>query len=176
MRAILGLSLLPVLATAFPFTDTSIHKDAAPVLSAANAQEIDDSYIVVFKKHVGHETASQHHEWVQDLHIKTEQILKTDLKKRSYASDVYDGLKHTYNVAGELLGYSGNFHEDVIEEIRRHPDVSTFDLVLLRAMPCNHHDIFTTVERRYGVCWSRSHRREVVMLRRSSVLDTLHET
>lgn len=124
MRAAFGLSLLPLLAAAFPFRDTSIHKDAAPLLSATNAREIQDSYIIVFKKHVDHDSAREHHGWVQDLHFRTEQVLKTDLKKRDLTGDVFAGLKHTYNLAGNLLGYSGHFHEDVIEEIRRHPDVS----------------------------------------------------
>jgi len=48
-------------------------------------------------------------------------------RKRSLfpsAEDVFEGLKHTYNVAGNLMGYSGHFDEDVISEVRRHPDVA----------------------------------------------------
>lgn len=126
MRGILGLSLLPLLVAASPLRETSIHGDAAPVLSAANADEIADNYIVVFKKHVNHNSAVEHHSWVNDLHVKTEQY-KMDLKKKrsiSSVDDVFGGLKHTYNIAGSLLGYSGHFDAEVIEEIRRHPDVS----------------------------------------------------
>lgn len=36
----------------------------------------------------------------------------------------YEGLKHTFEFGGSLLGYSGHFDEDVIEQVRRHPDVS----------------------------------------------------
>lgn len=50
---------------------------------------------------------------------------KSHLAKRSQLPIItFGGLKHTYNIAGSLLGYSGHFDEDVIERVRRHPDVS----------------------------------------------------
>lgn len=89
--------------------------------------EIPDSYIVVFKDHVKENAATEHHGWVQELHT-------TSLKKRSqipllksgseWLNDAADGLKHTYNISGQLLGYSGTFDEGVVDEIRRHPDVA----------------------------------------------------
>ena len=98
--------------------------------------EIPDSYIVVFKDHVKENSAIEHHTWVQELH--------TSLKKRSqipllkagseWLNDAADGLKHTFNLAGELLGYSGTFDESVVEEIRKHPDVS-----LLQHFHCQSH-------------------------------------
>ncbi|KAF2721091.1 vacuolar serine protease [Polychaeton citri CBS 116435] len=125
MRAAL-LSLAPLLAAASPIVvDQSIHKDAAPLLSASNAKEIKDNYIVVFKKHVTQDLAVEHHGWVGNLHDETQKV-KTDLKKRSQTpmmDELFSGMKHTYNIAGSLLGYSGHFDEDVIEQIRRHPDV-----------------------------------------------------
>merc|ERR1711981_12569 len=81
--------------------------------------------IVVFKKHVTEKHAADHHSWVQDIHLNT-QDAKTELRKRSQTpmvDDIFGGLKHTYNIAGSLLGYSGHFDEDVLEQIRRHPDV-----------------------------------------------------
>ncbi|KAL5336265.1 peptidase S8/S53 domain-containing protein [Aspergillus crustosus] len=128
MKGILGLSLLPLLAAASPLGVESIHNGAAPVLSSTNAKEIPDSYIVVFKKHVDSDAATAHHSWVQDIH--GQQIGRSsDLKKRflgfefGFGEEVYDGLKGTFNIAGSLMGYSGHFHEDTIEEIRNHPDV-----------------------------------------------------
>ena len=118
------LLLLPLVA-ASPLTVGTIHNDAAPLLSSSNAKEIPNSYVVVFKKHVTHETASQHHSWVQDLHYTT-QNTKTELRKRDQfplQDTVFDGLRHTYNIAGNLLGYSGHFDDDVIEQVRRDPDV-----------------------------------------------------
>jgi len=134
MKGIASLALLPLLAAAKPivksdssFSHESIHGDAAPVISSVDAEEIPDNYIVVFKDHVDTTLAAAHHGWVQDLHTGVESS-KMELRKRSQspmADAVYDGLKHTYNIAGSLMGYSGHFDEDVIEAVRNHPDVST---------------------------------------------------
>ena len=123
--ALAGLSLA-TLATASPVLVNSIHNDAAPIISASNAKEIADNYMIKFKDHVTQNLAAEHHGWVQDLHEKT-QVAKTELRKRSQSpmvDDIFNGLKHTYNIAGGLMGYAGHFDEDVIEQIRRHPDVS----------------------------------------------------
>lgn len=109
------------------FDSTTIHRDAAPLISSTNAKEIPNSYMIKFKDHVTQELAAAHHGWVMDIHTTTENR-KIDLRKRSLdfgSFDIFAGLKHTYNIAGGLIGYSGHFDEDVIEEIRRHPDVRT---------------------------------------------------
>ncbi|KAJ9295056.1 hypothetical protein DTO271G3_6226 [Paecilomyces variotii] len=124
MKAVLGL-FLPLLAAASPVIVDSIHNGAAPVLSSANAQEVPDSYIVVFKKHVTAEAAAAHHSWVQDIHSDVENQ-RMELRKRSqfpFQDEMFEGLKHTYNIAGQLMGYSGHFDDSVIEQVRRHPDV-----------------------------------------------------
>ncbi|KAJ5573701.1 Subtilisin-like serine protease [Penicillium hispanicum] len=122
MKGFLGLTLLPLLAAASPVVVDSIHNDAAPILSSMNSEEIPDSYIVVFKKHIDTSAAAAHHSWVQDIHA----IQRMELKKRSlfgFDGEGFNGLKHTFHVAGSLMGYAGHFHEDVIEQVRRHPDV-----------------------------------------------------
>lgn len=124
MKGFLGLSLLPLLVSASPVVVDSIHNNAAPILSSMTSQEVPDSYIVVFKKHVSAESAAAHHSWVQDIH--SSQFERTELRKRSLfgvGDNLFGGLKDTFNVAGSLLGYSGHFNEDVIEQVRRHPDV-----------------------------------------------------
>ena len=124
MKVFPVLSLLPLLASTSPVIIDTIHNEAAPVLSSTQATEIPDSYIVVFKKDVTHATAVSHHDWVLDQHVEIE-TAKSDLNKRSqFPIATFGGLKHTYNIAGGLLGYSGHFDESVIERIRRHPDVS----------------------------------------------------
>lgn len=126
MKGFLGLALLPLLTAASPVVVDSIHNGAAPILSSTTSQEVPDSYIVVFKKHVDPSAAAAHHSWVQDIH--TTQNGRWELKKRSlfgFDTDAYLGLKHTFHVAGSLMGYAGHFHEDVIEQVRRHPDVSS---------------------------------------------------
>jgi len=128
MRTAAFLSVLPLLASASPVLNVgTIHKDAAPIVSSANAKEVPNSYIVVFKKNVKNEDAAAHHDWVQSLHLSS-QDARTELRKRSQfpiMDEVFEGLKHTYNIAGGILGYSGHFDEETIEQVRRHPDVST---------------------------------------------------
>jgi len=113
--------LLAALSSASPVLIDTIHNEAAPLLSSVNAKEIADSYIIVFKKHVTHDVALVHHHWVQEVHEQ-----KTELRKRSqfpFSDTIFGGLQHTFNVAGNLMGYSGHFDDSVIEAIRRHPDV-----------------------------------------------------
>jgi cerevisin len=129
MRGLIGFSLLPLLASSAPtFSTETIHEGVAPLISSSNSIEVPDSYIVVFKKHVSEAAASDHHSWVQDIHLNSE-TERTELRKRSQfpiTTDIFEGLKHTYNIAGNFLGYSGHFDDSVIEKVRRHPDVSGF--------------------------------------------------
>ncbi|MCJ1399800.1 serine protease [Xylographa trunciseda] len=126
MKGLLSLALLPLLAASSPISIDTIHNEAAPIHSSSNAEEIPNSYMIVFKKDVNHQAASAHHEWVQMLHLSTEDS-KMELRKKSQipmSSNIFEGLRHTYNIAGSLVGYSGHFDEDVIEQVRRHPDVA----------------------------------------------------
>ena len=132
MRSALSLLLLPLFVSASPVLNVgTIHNDAAPILSSVNAKEIPNSYMVVFKKHVKHIDAASHHDWVQNLHLSSQKE-QAELRKRSQypiSTDIFEGLKHTYNIAGGLLGYSGHFDDETVEQIRRHPDVSYFTLL-----------------------------------------------
>lgn len=130
MRFLLGLvPLLPWLSSASPVLNVqTIHNGVAPLLSSTSSKPIPDSYIVVFKDHVSHSSAAAHHSWVMDLH-QTSSSSRTDNRKRSQIpllDDIFEGLKHTYDIVGDLMGYSGHFDEDVIEQVRRHPDVSLY--------------------------------------------------
>lgn len=126
MKSLVAVALLPLLAAASPLLNVAtIHHDAAPILSSILSKEIPDSYMVVFKDHITHNAAVLHHDWVKDMHLSAE-AEKNELRKRSqfpFTRSAFDGLKHTYNIGGSLFGYSGHFDEDVIELIRRHPDV-----------------------------------------------------
>lgn len=127
MKGALSLLALPLLAAASPVIKTTVFDDnVAPLYASDNGKHIEDSYIIVLKKHVTHSLAAEHHDWVKDIHTKTEHK-KRALAKRSQmpiVDNLFSGLRHTYNIGGGLMGYSGHFDEDVIEEIRRHPDVS----------------------------------------------------
>ncbi|KAI9046879.1 hypothetical protein LZ554_008957 [Drepanopeziza brunnea f. sp. 'monogermtubi'] len=129
MRGLISFSLLPLLASSAPtsssFSTETIHEGFAPLISSSNAVEVPDSYIVVFKKHVTEAAASHHCSWVKETHVESESA-RTELRKRSQfpvTEDIFEGLKHTYNIAGSFLGYSGHFDDSVIEKVRRHPDV-----------------------------------------------------
>lgn len=137
-----ALSLLSLTA-ASPILDIgTIHKDAAPILSSTESKPVPNSYMVVFKKHVKHADAQGHHSWVQSIHTKSESD-RMELRKRSQfplTADVFEGLKHTYNIVGSMMGYSGHFDDETIEQIRRHPDVSTpFDTLSGDGELCTRH-------------------------------------
>lgn len=120
--AVLGLAIG---AAASPLFNTGSIPEA-PLLQSVNAKHIPNSYIVKFKDHVKHHEAAAHHSWVNELHVQTESR-KLELRKRSsmpFVDDVFGGMKHTYNIAGSFLGYSGHFDDAVLEQVRRHPDVS----------------------------------------------------
>lgn len=125
MRGILALTLAACAAAA-P-TVSTIHGDSAPILSSTNAEVVPNSYIIKFKKHVTESSAADHHNWIQKIHASKEDE-RFDLRKRGQlplVDDVFRGLKHTYKVGEHFMGYSGHFDDSVIEEVRRHPDVST---------------------------------------------------
>ena len=129
MRRVLGSVLalrLAACAVAAPsFSHESIHGDAAPILSSSNAEVVPNSYIVKFKDHVTPSVAENHHAWVQQVHAGRE-IERSDLRKRSQIpllDDVFRGLRHTFHIGEEFLGYSGHFDDSTIEHVRRHPDV-----------------------------------------------------
>ena len=126
MRGVVALSLACVAAAAPSFSIETVHDGAAPILSSAVAEEIPNSYIIKFKKHVSESSASDHHSWVQKLHGGREDE-RLELRKRGQVpmvDDVYRGLKHTYKISTDFLGYAGHFDDQTIEEVRRHPDVS----------------------------------------------------
>jgi cerevisin len=128
---------------ASPLLDTAvIDKDAAPLLSSTSAaeHEIPNNYIVIFKKHVDYAKASDHHSWVANMHESSVRELRkrsqtplTLEREKSWFENVEAlvGLKHTYNISGNLMGYSGAFDDAVLNEIRRNPDVSFPGLSLL---------------------------------------------
>jgi cerevisin len=135
MRGFLSLAALPALAAGSPLFVDSIHNEAAPILSSVNSKHVPDSYIVVFKDHVSKDAAEAHHLWVQGVHDdRTSE--RMELRKRSMIPEqesIFAGLRHTYHIPGKLLGYSGHFDEDVIERVRRHPDVSQTQPLLSQA-------------------------------------------
>lgn len=117
---------LAALAVASPSVSVeTVHDGAAPLLESTGADTIPGHYIIKFKKDVSGSSISDHHTWVQQIHGEGEQR-RLELRKRGLdvSNDVFSGIKHTYSIGDGFLGYSGQFDEDVIEQVRRHPDVS----------------------------------------------------
>src|SRR4051794_28450221 len=85
--ALLASTAAPIVI-ASPIVDTQIiNKEHAPLLSSVNAAEIEDSYIVVFKKHVSENDAFKHHQWVTTAHGEAMNVHGQDpLGNRGYAS------------------------------------------------------------------------------------------
>lgn len=126
MRGLVTLSLAACAVAAPSFSTETIHDGAAPILSSNNADEIPNAYIIKFKDHVSESSASDHHSWIQKIHGEREDERVIELRKRGeiLGDDVFRGLKHTYKIGNGFLGYSGHFDDRVIEQVRRHPDVS----------------------------------------------------
>ncbi|KAF9192465.1 serine protease [Haplosporangium sp. Z 767] len=97
-------------AVAFPsFTQSN---RLAPVISSIDADVVPDSYVVVFKDGV---RANEHASWVHDLH-------KRDLNANGIWDNIVSGVKHVYDM-GQFQGIAGRFRADVLEEIRKNPNV-----------------------------------------------------
>ncbi|KAF6806898.1 subtilisin-like serine protease [Colletotrichum sojae] len=132
MRGIIGaVAGLAAVASASPsLSIETVHDGMAPVLSATNAEAVPNSYIIKFKKHVSESGASDHQSWVQNIHTSA-QDERLELRKRGQeplVDGVFHGLKHTYKIGKDFLGYAGHFDEDTIEKIRRHPDVEFIEV------------------------------------------------
>lgn len=115
---------LAAAAAASPSIET-IHDGAAPILSSTTAETIPGHYIIGFKKDVPESAVTDHHSWIQQIHGEGEEQ-RTELRRRGLdvSDDIFSGIKHTYKVADGFLGYAGSFDDEVIEQVRRHPDVS----------------------------------------------------
>lgn len=95
------------------------HSEAmAPMLASDNAEVIPDSYFVVFKNGI---RAQDNSGWVQDLHQRDVSI--------NGLSDRDSGVRHVFDM-GSFQGLAGRFSPEVLDEIRRNPDVSSISLSL----------------------------------------------
>ncbi|KKA27603.1 hypothetical protein TD95_001439 [Thielaviopsis punctulata] len=123
MKTSVLLSLAAAVSAApSSFNAGTIHSDAAPLLTAINAETVPNSYIIKFKKHVDGKAASTHHSWVQQLHEEGEEK-RVELRRRGTEFGVLSGLKHTFKIGETFQGYAGQFDEELVEKLRRHPDV-----------------------------------------------------
>ncbi|ORY04518.1 hypothetical protein K493DRAFT_311363 [Basidiobolus meristosporus CBS 931.73] len=89
-----------------------IEQPAAPIISSLDAEVIPNSYIVVLKSGSRNSLLS-HQAWLTSML----QISNADSQAEA------NQIKHIYDADG-FRGYSGRFHEDVIERIREMDDVA----------------------------------------------------
>ncbi|KAI9320513.1 serine protease 1 [Dichotomocladium elegans] len=95
--------------------------DMAPLHVPSGAEAISGSYIVILKSTAN---VTQHHEWVtaqvgpasggapsRDMYLN-----------QAAAAEIANGIHHKYN-SHTWKGYSGRFTDDMVDKIRRSPDV-----------------------------------------------------
>ncbi|KAF8924225.1 serine protease [Dissophora ornata] len=118
LSTVAALLLAASSAVAYP---SFIHSERmAPVISSIEAEVVPDSYIVVFKSGV---SVSDHAAWVRDISFRdTVRNDASDDDDDSLGDGIASGVRHVYDM-GEFQGLAGRFRPDVLDEIRRHPDV-----------------------------------------------------
>lgn len=114
MKWVFGLSVLAFVVLAVAQVD--------PTVCSRVLKTIPNSYIIVFKKGLLPEVAAQCREWVKSLHQLAEQ--SREALQFPGNSNPLRGLIHTYEI-GDMVGYSGQFADDVIQQVRQSPNVSS---------------------------------------------------
>lgn len=117
--SVVALALASTVSAAYPPARSAyVHSEQlAPIISSTEAEIIPDSYFVVFKSGV---LASDHSAWVHELADVSASGCHGSDEKSSFS-----GVKHVYDM-GDFQGLAGQFHPDVLSEIRKNPDVSFY--------------------------------------------------
>ncbi|KAI1299948.1 serine protease [Mortierella claussenii] len=89
----------------------------APVISSIDAEVVPDSYFIVFKNGV---RVNDHEAWVRDLHHHDVRL--NGAWDNEFDDNFASGVRHVYDM-GSFQGLAGRFRPEVVEEIRRNPDV-----------------------------------------------------
>ena len=95
---------------------------AAPFVTSERAQAnlIEDAYIIVFQDDVDDSILSQHFLWLNEHHNSMMGSLrKRDSQHPFVTSTESHGLKHVFSIGPGLKGYSGRFLPETIEAIRK---------------------------------------------------------
>jgi len=91
--------------------------------SPLQSHQLLDSYIVILKDNLSAPATNGHLSWVRHLNSIREN-LRLELRKRGQEPQVFAGVKHTYTISGNPIGYSGHFDAGLIEEIQKSPEVN----------------------------------------------------
>jgi len=93
----------------------------APLMSSENAQVIPDQYIIVLKSELGKDEIKYHHNCIHSA-IKVEGE-NQNITKRSLLDQFVSGIRHVYDF-DSFKGYSGRFSNEILDEIRKRPEVA----------------------------------------------------
>ncbi|KAI7820828.1 hypothetical protein BC939DRAFT_218281 [Gamsiella multidivaricata] len=115
-------ALLLAASSAVAFPSFIQSERLAPVISSVEAEVVPDSYFVVFKDGV---RAYDQAAWVSDLHHQD--LMMNGAWDDGFDESMINGVNHLYDM-GSFQGLAGRFRPEVLDEIRRNPDVS--------ALPC----------------------------------------
>jgi len=99
---------------------TAAPEQQAPLLSAENADLIENGYIVILKEDISPEEVEAHHNFLLETLTVHGGLVSVDDGSSVNGSNE---LKHVYEMP-KLKGYAGTFTETAIEQIRRHPSVA----------------------------------------------------
>lgn len=111
LSTVAALVLVAASSAAAQFAPCHSEALLAPMLVSENAEVIPDSYFVVFKNGI---RAQDNSGWVQGLHQRHVSV--------NGLSDHDSGVRHVFDM-GSFQGLAGRFSPDVLDEIRRNPDV-----------------------------------------------------
>lgn len=107
------------------FFSSSSDGDSAPLVNSLSSMSVTNSYIIKFKDHVDEETLSAHH---QKFFEEDQSSLNMKRSQKVFSITDSDdemstkGVKHHYNM-NLFKGYSGKFTPDVLDLIRKDPQV-----------------------------------------------------
>ena len=96
---------------------------------------IPNSYLVKLKDDTTESIATQHLEWLQQLHT-TRSTKKKEIRRQSGRQAIlnneqdFNGLTYSYDLGDSFRGYAVYTSADVIDQIRRHPDVRPFSYLM----------------------------------------------
>ncbi|KAF8978055.1 serine protease [Entomortierella lignicola] len=116
VAAVLLVAATPF-AAAYPSSFIQTER-LAPLVSSVEAEVVPDSYFVVFKDGV---RASENAAWVKDLH--RHDIAVNGVWDNEFDGTFTSGVRHVYDM-GSFQGLAGRFRPEVLEEIRKNPDVA----------------------------------------------------
>lgn len=95
-------------------TVSFLFDDLAPLYSSVDAEEVPDSYIVVFKDSINVMESSKHTTWLTSL-IQTKADIKRNNKEK---------INHIFDVESQFRGYAGRFTQATVEKIRASKEIA----------------------------------------------------